>query len=128
MLTRFALLPPCCSPPAVHPPARAPHGFVVEILVDGRSLPEYAAARYIEAVKGRDYEIQLHTPARVRVAVACRWMASTRSTRGARVLRTLASGCRTLYETTTVRGWQIGMEKARECRTRRLGPSRDVAW
>ena len=47
-------------------------GFEVEVLVDGRPLDEYAARgrRYIEALEGEEYELRIHNPLGVRVAVA----------------------------------------------------------
>jgi|SRR5437870_5082792 len=46
--------------------------FQVEILVNGRRVPEYAARgrRYIEALEGAEYEVRIHNPLSVRVAVA----------------------------------------------------------
>src|SRR5258705_13404738 len=46
--------------------------FRMEVLVDGAPRPEYFARgiTYIEALKGREYEILLSNPYGVRVAVA----------------------------------------------------------
>src|SRR5712692_8051648 len=48
------------------------NGFSVEVLVDGRPLPEYAARgrRYIEALENAEYEVRIHNPLGTRVAVA----------------------------------------------------------
>src|SRR5205823_12686727 len=53
-------------------PVIAENGFSVEVLVDGRPVPEYAARgrRYIEAFEGAEYELRIHNPLSVRVAVA----------------------------------------------------------
>ena len=44
----------------------------MDVLVEGKRLPSYAArgSMYIEALKGREYEIRLRNPHPVRVAVA----------------------------------------------------------
>jgi len=46
--------------------------FQVEVLVNGRRVPEYAARgrRYIEALEGAEYEVRIHNPLSVRVAVS----------------------------------------------------------
>jgi hypothetical protein len=95
--------------------ATAPHGFVVEVLVDGRPLPEYPArgSRYIEALKGRDYAIRLRNPLGVRVAVAL--SVDGLNTIDAR--HTSATEARKWvlgpYEMITVSGWQTSMDQAR---------------
>jgi hypothetical protein len=116
MPTRFALLAALLLTVAGRAPAASePHGVLVEVLVDGRPLPEYraAGARYIEAVKGKDYEIRLHNPFGVRVAVAL--SVDGLNTIDAR--RTSAEEARKWvlgpYETVTIRGWQVSMEQAR---------------
>jgi hypothetical protein len=50
----------------------AENGFEVDVLVDGRSLTEYAARgrRYIEALENAEYEVRVHNPTGSRVAVA----------------------------------------------------------
>src|SRR5687767_14178333 len=47
-------------------------GFQVNVLVNGRSLPEYHARgrTYIEALEGAEYELQVRNPFPERVAVA----------------------------------------------------------
>src|ERR687894_361838 len=47
-------------------------GFEVEVLVDGRSLEEYAARGryYVEALEGAEYELRIRNPLGERVAVA----------------------------------------------------------
>jgi hypothetical protein len=46
--------------------------FQIEVLVNGRRVPEYAARgrRYIEAQEGAEYELRIHNPLPTRVAVA----------------------------------------------------------
>ena len=52
--------------------ASSPSGFGLEVLVDGRERPEYAARGtvYVEALRGRDYALRLSNPTGTRVAVA----------------------------------------------------------
>lgn len=95
--------------------AAAPDGFTIEILVDGRPVPEYAArgTRYVEALKGREYAIRLRNPLGVRVAVAL--SVDGLNTIDAR--RTTATTARKWvlgpYETVTIKGWQTGPDEAR---------------
>ncbi len=61
------------SPDNVYPlPRMIDDRFQVEVLVNGRPVPEYAARgrRYIEAFEGAEYELRIHNPLSVRVAVA----------------------------------------------------------
>ncbi len=87
----------------------------VEIVVDGRVLPEYRAygSRYIEALKGKEYAIRLHNPYDVRVAVAL--SVDGLSTIDAR--HTTAAAARKWvigpHETITISGWQTSMARAR---------------
>src|SRR5437773_2587449 len=50
----------------------AENGFSVEVLVDGRLVPEYAGGgrRYVEALENAEYELRIHNPLGTRVAVA----------------------------------------------------------
>lgn len=116
MPIRVALLTALLLTVAGHVPAAiAPPGFVVEVLVDGRPLPEYPArgTRYVEAVKGKEYEIRLCNPLGVRVAVAL--AVDGLNTIDAR--HTSAGEARKWvlgpYETVVIRGWQVSMDKAR---------------
>lgn len=87
----------------------------VEILVDGR--PQYRYAHqgrwYIEALKGREYAIQLRNPYGVRVAVAL--SVDGLNTIDAR--QTSAASARKWvldpYETVTISGWQTSRTEAR---------------
>ena len=53
-------------------PVVAENGFLVEVLVDGRPVPEYAGRgrRYVEALENAEYELRIHNPLGARVAVA----------------------------------------------------------
>lgn len=88
----------------------------VEVVVDGRALPEYRAygTRYVEALKGREYAIRLHNPFDVRVAVAL--SVDGLSTIDAR--HTTAAAARKWvigpHETVTISGWQTSMAQARQ--------------
>lgn len=95
--------------------ASGPHRFVVEVLVDGRPLPEYAArgTRYIEAAKGKEYAIRLRNPLGVRIAVAL--SVDGLNTIDAR--RTSAMDARKWvldpYQTVVISGWQTSRDHAR---------------
>lgn len=92
-----------------------PGGFTVEILVDGRPVPQYLArgTRYVEALKGKEYAIRLRNPLGVRVAVAL--SVDGLNTIDAR--RTTATQARKWvlgpYETVTIGGWQTSGDSAR---------------
>jgi len=109
VLTTLALTvaPSWASPPA--------SGFRLEILVDGRAVPQYPARGtvYVEAVKGSDYAIRLHNPLDVRVAVAlsvdglntidARWTSAA----------TARKWVLDPHETIVIPGWQTDMNHAR---------------
>lgn len=90
-------------------------GFRVEILVGGRPLPQYTAygTSYVEALKSKEYEIRLHNPLPVRVAVAL--SVDGLNTIDAR--HTAAASARKWvigpYETITISGWQTSLTHAR---------------
>jgi len=90
-------------------------GFEVEVLVDGRPLDEYAARgrRYIEALEGEEYELRIHNPLDVRVAVAL--SVDGMNTIDAR--RTSAWDASKWviepYGTITISGWQMSSSRAR---------------
>jgi hypothetical protein len=102
-------------PSALHA-SRPPVTGTVEIVVDGRALPEYRAhgTRYVEAFKGKEYAIRLHNPFDVRVAVAL--SVDGLSTIDAR--HTSAAAARKWvigpHETITISGWQTSMAQARQ--------------
>jgi hypothetical protein len=87
----------------------------VEVVVDGRTAAEYRAlgARYVEALKGKDYAIRIHNPFGVRVAVAL--SVDGLNTIDARHT-TAAAGRKWVigpHETITISGWQTSMAQAR---------------
>jgi hypothetical protein len=87
----------------------------MEILIDGRPVPQYPARGtvYIEALKGKDYAIRLYNPFDVRVAVAL--SVDGLNTIDAR--RTSARDARKWvlgpHETMVISGWQTDMNHAR---------------
>ena len=95
--------------------SRPPVTGTVEVVVDGRALPEYRGygTRYVEALKGKEYAIRLHNPFDVRVAVAL--SVDGLSTIDAR--HTTAAAARKWvigpHETITISGWQTSMAQAR---------------
>ena len=104
-------------------PAPSPSGIAgphprVEILVGGRVLPQYHAlnARYVEAVKNRDYEIRLTNPWPVRVAVAL----SVDGLNSIDARHTTVKAARKWvldpYETVAISGWQVSLAEARRFR------------
>ena len=109
---RFALFALVAAPLWAAPPV---HGLRIEILVDGRPVPQYPArgTLYIEALKGRDYAIRLYNPFDVRVAVAL--SVDGLNTIDAR--RTAAQDASKWvldpHETVVISGWQTGMNHAR---------------
>jgi hypothetical protein len=90
-------------------------GFAVDVLVDGRPLPEYAArgTRYIEAIKDKEYAVRLRNPLGVRVAVAL----SVDGLNSIDARHTTATAARKWvlepYESVTISGWQTGLSHAR---------------
>lgn len=87
----------------------------IEILVDGVPRPEYFARGniYVEALKGKEYEIRIRNPYPVRVAVAL--SVDGLNTIDAR--RTDAGSARKWvldpYQTITISGWQTSQQEAR---------------
>ncbi|MGI8735248.1 MAG: hypothetical protein ACR2LM_18335 [Pyrinomonadaceae bacterium] len=90
-------------------------GFEVEIMVDGRPLPEYAARgrRYVEAVEGSEYDIRVRNPYPFRVAVAL----SVDGLNSIDARRTTAWNASKWviapYGSIHVSGWQMSSERAR---------------
>jgi hypothetical protein len=100
------------SPRASSIPGSTP---IVEVLVEGRPLPACHArgTLYIEALKGREYEIRLRNPYPVRVAVAL-------SVDGLNTIDARHSSAAEArkwvldpFESTTIGGWQTSMTHAR---------------
>ena len=91
-------------------------GCRMEILVDGRPVPQYPARGtiYVEALKGKDYAIRLYNPFNVRVAVAL----SVDGLNSIDARRTTATDARKWvldpYESLVISGWQIDMNHARK--------------
>jgi len=100
------------TPRAASDPGPRP---TVEVLVGGSRLPSYPARGtvYIEALKGREYEIRLRNPYPVRVAVAL--SVDGLNTIDARHTSAQAARKWVLgpYETVTISGWQTSMTDAR---------------
>jgi len=96
--------------------ASSPSGFGLEVLVDGRERPEFAARGtvYVEALRGRDYALRLSNPTGTRVAVAL-------SVDGLNTIdsrRTTARDARKWvlapYETVVIPGWQVSNAASRK--------------
>jgi hypothetical protein len=114
LLLSVAALLPLAGTPAAVADARHP-AFTLEILVDGRPVPQYLArgTRYVEALKGTEYAIRLRNPLGVRVAVAL--SVDGLNTIDAR--RSTAAEARKWvlgpYQTVTISGWQTSSDLAR---------------
>lgn len=89
--------------------------FEVEVLVGGRPLEQYLARgrRYVEALKGAEYELRIRNPLGVRVAVAL----AVDGMNSIDARRTSAWNASKWiiepYQTITIRGWQMSGERAR---------------
>jgi hypothetical protein len=96
-------------------PVAAENGFSVEVLVDGRSVAEYAAhgRRYVEALENAEYEVRIHNPSGSRVAVAL--SVDGLNTIDARHTSAWDAHKWVIepYGTIHVRGWQMSSENAR---------------
>ncbi|HEY5991392.1 MAG TPA: hypothetical protein VIU10_02330, partial [Candidatus Udaeobacter sp.] len=96
-------------------PAVAENGFSVEVLIDGRPVPEYAARsrRYIEALENAEYELRIHNSLGSRVAVALSVdglnTIDARHTSAWDAHKWVIEPYGTIY----VRGWQMSSENAR---------------
>ena len=91
------------------------NAFRMEVLLDGGPVPEYVARgiTYVEALKGKDYEIRLTNPLGIRVAVALAVdglnSIDARHTDG----RTAQKWVLDPYQTIIIRGWQVNGGQAR---------------
>jgi hypothetical protein len=96
-------------------PVVADDGFLVEVLVDGRPLEEYAARgrRYVEALENAEYELRIHNPLSTRVAVAL--SVDGLNTIDARHTSAWEAHKWVIepYGTISLRGWQMSSENAR---------------
>src|SRR2546421_956978 len=96
-------------------PVIAENGFSVEVLVDGRPVPEYAARgrQYVEALENAEYELRIHNPLGTRVAVAL--SVDGLNTIDARHTSAWDAHKWVIepYGTINVRGWQMSSENAR---------------
>jgi hypothetical protein len=89
--------------------------FDVDVLVNGVPLEEYAARgrRYVEALEGAEYELRIHNPLGVRVAVAL--SVDGLNTIDARRTSAMNASKWVIqpYGTISIRGWQMSSERAR---------------
>lgn len=90
-------------------------GFTVEVIVNGRPAPEYAARsrRYIQALENAEYELRIRNPLGSRVAVAL--SVDGMNTIDARHTSAWEGHKWVIepYGTIHVRGWQMSSENAR---------------
>lgn len=96
-------------------PERRYDRFDIEVLVNGLPLEQYAARgrRYIEAINGAEYELRIHNPQPVRVAVAL--SVDGLNTINARYTSAWLASKWVIgpYQTITISGWQVSTERAR---------------
>lgn len=115
LLAAFLLAIAGPAAPLASPSHGPGYGPAMDILVKGGQLPTHAARGtvYVEALKGREYEIRLRNPYPVRVAVAL--SVDGLNTIDAR--HTTAAEARKWviepYGTITISGWQTSMSHAR---------------
>ena len=101
--------------PQPEPAVETRGGFEVEVLVDGRSLEEYAARGryYVEALEGAEYALRIRNPLGVRVAVALSVdgmnTIDARRTTGWEASKWVIGP----YQTITISGWQMSSSRAR---------------
>jgi hypothetical protein len=95
--------------------AAGPNGFSLDVVSDGRTLRELhgQGAVYVEALKGRPYELRITNPLGVRVAVAL--AVDGRNTIDARRTSSWNAAKWVLgpYESAVISGWQVSGDTAR---------------
>ncbi|HEX8709346.1 MAG TPA: hypothetical protein VF723_13965 [Pyrinomonadaceae bacterium] len=113
--TPLASAPAASGPRMLEPVAETAQGFEVEVLVEGRSLEEYAARgrHYVEALEGAEYQIRIRNPLGERVAVAL--SVDGLNTIDARRSSAFDASKWVIepYGTITVEGWQMSSSRAR---------------
>lgn len=89
--------------------------FQMTVLINGRSVPQYAALgkTYVEAIEGSEYELRIHNPLSERVAVAL--SVDGLNTIDARHSTAWNASKWVIepYATITIGGWQMSSERAR---------------
>jgi hypothetical protein len=90
-------------------------GFEVQILVDGRSLEEYAAhgRSYVQAIAGAEYEVRIRNPLPYRVAVALSVDGLNTIDAGRSSAWNASKWVIEPYGTISISGWQMSSERAR---------------
>ena len=89
--------------------------FDVQVMVDGRTLEEYAARgrTYVQAIEGAEYELRIRNPLPVRVAVALSVdglnSIDARHTTAWEASKWVIGP----YQTIDISGWQVSSERAR---------------
>jgi hypothetical protein len=101
---------------AIPAPAAERSGFGLTVLVDASPRPEYGmdGKIYVEAIKGREYQLRITNPLPCRVAVAL-------SVDGLNTINAKHTNARSAskwvlepYQTITISGWQINGSEARK--------------
>ena len=96
-------------------PERRYDRFDIEVLVNGVPREQYAARgrRYIEAINGAEYELRIHNPLPMRVAVAL--SVDGLNTINARHTSAWLASKWVIgpYQTINISGWQVSNERAR---------------
>jgi hypothetical protein len=95
--------------------AAGPRGFDLAVVMDGSNRPEYPARGtvYVEAVRGREYQLRITNPLGVRVAVAL--SVDGLNTIDAKHTDPMKASKWVLdpYETQVISGWQVNGSTAR---------------
>jgi hypothetical protein len=96
--------------------SNAQNGFRVQLLIDGQPVPEYwlRGTPYVEALKGKEYSLQISNPLPVRVAVAL--AVDGLNTIDARHTdpRSAHKWVLEPYQTIEIKGWQTNSSSARK--------------